>query len=198
MSDDDDDDEHEDTPPRHLPVMWSDDRRALQGAKYRTRLDDSGKTPVFDEPSAPATQAQLEQLLRHVRSRLDDSENGAKEQVSQFTSMMMTPTEIVEVRQALSDIKRTRNWVLGGALTALLVLGGFLFSRGFGEGRDANRIDVLERALQRLESDFGEARRAAESTIADLRRELYRRSDARRVGADSMSSATTRPTHDQN
>jgi hypothetical protein len=178
---DDDSDDGGTTPPRYS-------RAAMTLSINRDRrVDESGKTPVFDDPDTPATKGEIAQLLRYVKSRLDDSDAGARQQAEQFSQIMMTPTEIVELRGVVRDMHRLRNWVLGGALSALLVLGAFMFSRGFGEGRDANRIDVLERSRSELER-----------TLQELQRELYRRSDSRHMGPDAVSSGTPSQNHDQN
>jgi hypothetical protein len=179
VNDYDDDFDDGTTPPRYS--------RSAMTLSINRRVDESGKTPVFDDPDSPATQGQIANFLRYVKKRLDDSDAGAKQQAEQFSQIMLSPTEIVDLRQLSGDTRRFKNWVLGGLLTFLLVVGGFLFSRGFGEGRDANRIDVLERSQRDLRD-----------SIHGLEQLLYQRSEVRHVGPDSVSSGTPRVTHDQN
>lgn len=61
---------------------------------------------------------------------------------------------VADLERGFAPIRSVARWAAGGALAALIAVGAALYSRGAAEQRTLDRLDQLERAIERLETQI--------------------------------------------
>lgn len=107
----------------------------------------------------PATYADVVKLAAQVSKARSNERSNNAEREAQLDKLLTKHTDNVKLTETVAFIRKALVWVAIAAGGSLVSVGVFLYTRGFSDGGDKNRLSNIEKTLDELRSDVRESRR---------------------------------------